>query len=52
MIVYIDIDETIAKTPDDRNYSLSKPITKNIEKAYKKVYQNYLEGIKPQNLEL
>ena len=26
--------------------------TKNIEKAYKKVYQNYLEGIKPQNLEL
>ena len=26
--------------------------TKNIERAYKKVYQNYLEGIKPQNLKL
>ena len=26
--------------------------TKNIEKAYKKVHQNYLNGIKPQNFEL
>ena len=35
MIVYIDIDETIAETPECRNYSLSKPITANIEKANK-----------------
>ncbi len=35
MIVYIDIDETIANTPDDRNYSLSTPIEENIAKANK-----------------
>ena len=35
MIVYIDIDETIANTPDDRNYSLSTPIKENIAKANK-----------------
>ena len=35
MIVYIDIDETIANTPDDRNYSNSTPIVENIAKANK-----------------
>ena len=35
MIVYIDIDETIANTPDDRNYSMSTPIKENIAKANK-----------------
>jgi len=35
MIVYIDIDETIANTPKDRNYSLSTPIVENIKKANK-----------------
>tara|TARA_B000000557_G_scaffold255359_1_gene246428 strand:- start:427 stop:720 length:294 start_codon:yes stop_codon:yes gene_type:complete len=35
MIVYIDIDETIANTPDDRNYSNSTPIIENIAKANK-----------------
>jgi len=35
MIVYIDIDETIANTPDDRNYSMSTPIEENIVKANK-----------------
>ena len=35
MIVYIDIDETIANTPDDRNYSNSTPIEENIAKANK-----------------
>ena len=35
MIVYIDIDETIANTPEDRNYSFSKPIVENIKKANK-----------------
>ena len=35
MIVYIDIDETIANTPDDRNYSMSTPIEENIAKANK-----------------
>lgn len=35
MIVFIDIDETIANTPECRNYSLSTPIEKNIKKANK-----------------
>ena len=39
MIVYIDIDETIAQTPDSRDYSLSKPIVKNIKKA-NQYYEN------------
>ena len=33
MIYYIDIDETIAETPIDRDYTKSKPIVKNINKA-------------------
>ena len=39
MIVYIDIDETIAQTPDSRDYSLSKPIVENIKKA-NQYYEN------------
>jgi len=35
MIIYIDIDETIAKTPDNRDYTYSTPIEANIEKANK-----------------
>ncbi|QDP62157.1 MAG: putative 5'(3')-deoxyribonucleotidase [Prokaryotic dsDNA virus sp.] len=35
MIYYIDIDETIAETPVDRDYTKSKPIMKNIDKANK-----------------
>lgn len=35
MIYYIDIDETIADTPENRDYTKSKPIKKNIEKANK-----------------
>ena len=35
MIYYIDIDETIAETPENRDYSLSKPIEENIKKANK-----------------
>tara|TARA_R100000808_G_C2088463_1_gene109738 strand:+ start:437 stop:778 length:342 start_codon:yes stop_codon:yes gene_type:complete len=33
MIIYIDIDETIAHTPKSRNYSESKPWKENIKKA-------------------
>ena len=33
MIIYVDIDETIANTPESRNYSLSTPISENIEKV-------------------
>tara|TARA_B100000900_G_scaffold414275_1_gene440488 strand:- start:594 stop:887 length:294 start_codon:yes stop_codon:yes gene_type:complete len=33
MIYYIDIDETIADTPEDRDYNKSKPILENIQKA-------------------
>ncbi len=32
MIIYVDIDETICVTPDDRDYTQSTPIKKNIEK--------------------
>tara|TARA_B100000282_G_C31725713_1_gene488315 strand:- start:456 stop:761 length:306 start_codon:yes stop_codon:yes gene_type:complete len=39
MIVYVDIDETICKTPDDRNYANSVPIKKNIKKI-NKMYDN------------
>ena len=35
MIIYIDIDETICKTPASRDYSLAVPIKENIEKANK-----------------
>lgn len=35
MIIYVDIDETICITPEDRDYSKSKPIKKNIEKINK-----------------
>ena len=35
MIIYVDIDETIANTPEDRNYSLSEPIVENIQKVNK-----------------
>jgi len=33
MIIYIDIDETICKTPESRDYSLAVPIMSNIAKA-------------------
>ena len=32
MIVYVDIDETICETPDNRNYELSTPNKYRIEK--------------------
>ena len=32
MIIYVDIDETICKTPESRDYSLAVPIQKNINK--------------------
>ena len=35
MIIYVDIDETICQTPEDRDYSKSEPIVKNIEKINK-----------------
>ena len=35
MIIYIDIDETICNTPNDRDYSLSEPIMDRIEKINK-----------------
>ena len=39
MIVYVDIDETICSTPDNRDYAKSVPIMHNIKKIndmYKK----------------
>jgi len=32
MIIYVDIDETICISPEDRNYSNAKPLKKNIKK--------------------
>ena len=32
MIIYVDIDETICKTPESRDYNLAVPIEKNINK--------------------
>ena len=36
MIIYVDIDETICNTPEDRDYSKSTPIEQNILKINKK----------------
>lgn len=35
MIIYVDIDETICKTPADRDYSKSVPIQDRIERINK-----------------
>ncbi len=39
MIIYVDIDETICKTPDSRDYSKAVPIKKNIKKI-NEMYDN------------
>ncbi len=35
MEIYVDIDETICLTPEDRDYSKAKPIIENIKKINK-----------------
>ena len=35
MIIYIDIDETIGTSPEDRDYTKSSPLRQNIKKANK-----------------
>ena len=42
MIVYVDIDETICISPDNRDYSRAQPIYENI----KKINQMYASGDK------
>ena len=50
---YLDeIKKKIAVNKKNSNLFKSEVYTKNIERAYKKVHQNYLNGIKPQNFEL
>ena len=50
---YLDeIKKKIAINKKNSNLFKAEIYTKNIETAYKKVHQNYLDGIKPQNLEL
>ena len=50
---YLDeIKKKIAVNKKNSNLFKVEVYTKNIEKAYKKVHQNYLNGIKPQNFEL
>lgn len=34
-VYYVDIDETICKTPENRDYENAEPIQKNIEKINK-----------------
>ncbi len=38
MIIYVDVDETICLTPEDRDYSKSTPIQENIKKINKLYY--------------
>ena len=39
MIIYVDIDETICISPEDRDYTKAVPIKKNIKKI-NKMYDN------------
>ncbi len=39
MIIYVDIDETICYSPEDRDYSKALPIEKNIKKI-NEMYDN------------
>ena len=39
MIIYVDIDETICISPEDRDYSKAEPIQKNINKI-NELYDN------------
>jgi len=38
MIIYVDIDETICNTPENRDYSLAVPIKENIQKINELYY--------------
>ena len=42
----------ISKNKESSNVFKPKIYTSNIEKGYKKVYQNYIEGLKTQNFKL
>ena len=35
MVIYVDIDETICKSPESRDYSQAQPMTERIEKINK-----------------
>ncbi len=35
MLIYVDIDETICKSPEDRDYTKAQPIKERIEKVNK-----------------
>ena len=50
---YLDeIKKKIFINKKNSNLFKAEVYTKNIEKAYKKVHQNYRDGLKPQNFEL
>jgi hypothetical protein len=42
MVIFIDIDDTICKSPDKPNYLTSVPIIENIEKANKLYDEGHL----------
>ena len=41
MIVYVDVDETVCLTPEDRDYSKAVPMKKNIKKINELYYNGH-----------
>jgi len=41
MIIYVDVDETVCQTPEDRDYSKASPIKKNIKKINDLYYNGH-----------
>ncbi len=46
------LKDKILKNKENSNVFKPQIYTDNIEKSYKKVYQNYIDGLKPQNFKL
>jgi hypothetical protein len=42
MIVYVDVDETVCQSPEDRDYSKAVPIKKNIKKINELYYNGHM----------
>ena len=41
MIIYVDVDETVCQTPEDRDYSKAVPMKKNIKKINELYYNGH-----------
>ena len=42
MIIYVDVDETVCQSPEDRDYSKAVPIKKNIKKINELYYNGHM----------